>query len=145
MLEFYGINCWHKLGTLTPVFLDSAVTLYRRSIHCKDDPRCQGRLLFTLWLLLSTWFLLIEFVSSSAHIIGTIHLIIQGRQGLGTLLGSPPVFSPVEIFRESNPHLLLAQSFEETLLAWLLLLTLTKLGGNSWTRTNDRLRMKQLH
>ena len=26
-----------------------------------------------------------------------------------------------------------------------LLLTLTKLGGNSWTRTNDRLRMKQLH
>ena len=29
----------------------------------------------------------IEFESSSAHIIGTIHLIIQGRQGLGTPLG----------------------------------------------------------
>ena len=29
----------------------------------------------------------IEFVSSSAHIIGTIHLIIQDRQGLGTPLG----------------------------------------------------------
>ncbi len=28
----------------------------------------------------------IEFESSSAHIIGTIHLIIQGRQGLGTPL-----------------------------------------------------------
>ena len=29
----------------------------------------------------------IEFESSSAHVIGTIHLIIQGRQGLGTSLG----------------------------------------------------------
>ena len=28
----------------------------------------------------------IEFESSSAHVIGTIHLIIQGRQGLGTPL-----------------------------------------------------------
>lgn len=37
MLEFYGINFWHKLGTLTPVFLKLPFRAPWRSIHCKDD------------------------------------------------------------------------------------------------------------
>ena len=56
----------------------------------------------------------IEFKSSSTHIIGTIHLIIQGRQGLGTPLGilvqrvyiaagvlRPPLFYTVKPFEEA--------------------------------------------
>ena len=44
----------------------------------------------------------IEFESSSAHVIGTIHLIIQGRQGLGTPLGILDKGAPMRL-RDSNP------------------------------------------
>ena len=88
----------------------------------------------------------IEFVSSCPIIIATIHpcnkLERDSVSYLGyrsslvasmDLVGVEPItfycFGPSKKPRQRD----------------FLLLTLTKLGGNSWTRTNDRLRMKQLH
>ena len=55
----------------------------------------------------------IEFESSSAHVIGTIHLIIQGRQGLGTPLGILDKGAPMRL-RDSNPSFFfISRLFEE--------------------------------
>ena len=66
------------------------------------------------------------------HVIGTIHPIILVRTGVGTLLGIDPADTHVPVMRTRTSSLLLHQSFEETFVAWFLLLTLTKLGGQYW-------------
>ena len=74
----------------------------------------------------------IEFESSSAHIIGTIHLIIQGRQGLGTPLGILVTTSTYIAAGDSRPPLRYTiKLFEEAFWRDFLLLTLSKL---AWGR-----------
>jgi hypothetical protein len=69
-----------------------------------------------------------EFESSSAHIIGTIHLIIQGRQGLGTPLGILVTTSTYIAAGDSRPPLRYTiKLFEEAFWRDFLLLTLSKL------------------
>ena len=71
----------------------------------------------------------IEFESSSAHIIGTIHLIIQGRQGLGTPLGILVTTSTYIAAGDSRPPLrYTVKLFEEAFQCDFLLLTLSKIG-----------------
>ena len=70
----------------------------------------------------------IEFESSSAHVIGTIHLIIQGRQGLGTPLGILVTTSTYIAAGDSRPPLrYTVKLFEEAFRRDFLLLTLSKL------------------
>lgn len=95
--------------------------LYRlRSLYVPDtfpDPA-----VFTLWLFLSTWFLSIEFESSSAHVIGTIHLIIQGRQGLGTPLGILVTTSTYIAAGDSRPRCFtLSSPSKKPITVWLSL------------------------
>jgi hypothetical protein len=70
----------------------------------------------------------IEFESSSAHIIGTIHLIIQGRQGLGTPLGILVQRVYIAAGDSRPPLRYTVKLFEEAFQCDFLLLTLSKIG-----------------
>ena len=121
-LSYCGIKLLEMLWGLLP-----HRCLYRlRGLYVPDtfpDPA-----MLTLWLLLSTWFLLIEFASSRVTVISTIYPIALVRTGGWSVTWDTGHRRSVAKPDSNRIYFCTGLTFEESHQRVFLLLTLTKLG-----------------